>query len=85
MNLTAEDGHVRADRVQELFKERGSLTRCSLATGIKMGKLETLKFGVAYGTGSRGVTLRTIRRLADYFDVSIDWLCGRSDVKEVQK
>ena len=33
-------------------------------------------------TGQRGASLEVACALADYFDVSLDYLCGRSDVPE---
>lgn len=35
-----------------------------------------------YETGSRKPDMETIQRFADYFDVSIDYMIGRSDSKE---
>ncbi|PWG65019.1 XRE family transcriptional regulator [Bifidobacterium callitrichidarum] len=32
--------------------------------------------------GRANYTLRDLSRLADYFDVSIDYLTGRSDIKQ---
>ncbi|MDO4307577.1 MAG: helix-turn-helix transcriptional regulator [Eubacteriales bacterium] len=38
-----------------------------------------------YETGSRGIPIEMLIRLADYYDISIDYLVGRTDRKEVLK
>ena len=38
--------------------------------------LRALKY---YGTGEREPSLSVLIALADFFDVSLDYLCGRSD------
>ena len=42
----------------------------------------TLKQVQRYESGDSEPTLSKLLRLADYFDVSLDYLCGRSDVAE---
>ena len=64
--------------------------------GIKLKELRTEKglsqrqFGEIFGvcnqtvsfweTGSREPDLDTIVKIADYFEVSIDYLCGRNEI-----
>lgn len=42
----------------------------------------TLKQVQRYELGENEPTLSVLLRLSDYFDVSLDYLVGRSDVKE---
>jgi len=37
-----------------------------------------------YETGEKEPTLGVLIKLADYFDVSLDWLTGRSETRERQ-
>lgn len=50
----------------------------SLADSIGVS-VRALKY---YGSGERQPTLPVLFALADYFDVSLDYLVGRSDVAE---
>lgn len=38
-----------------------------------------------YETGSREIPLELLIRLADYYDVSLDYLTGRTDKKKMRK
>lgn len=38
-----------------------------------------------YETGTRGIPIEMLIRLADYYNTSIDYLVGRTDRKEVLK
>lgn len=38
-----------------------------------------------YETGSRGIPIETLIRLADYYNISIDYLVGRTNRKEMLK
>lgn len=38
-----------------------------------------------YETGSRGIPIEMLIRLADYYDISVDYLLGRTDRKEMLK
>lgn len=38
-----------------------------------------------YETGSRGIPIEMLIRLADYYDISVDYLLGRTDKKEMLK
>lgn len=38
-----------------------------------------------YETGTRGIPIEMLIRLADYYETSIDYLVGRTDRKEVLK
>ena len=64
-------------RVRELRKAKG-LTQGELAeiVGIKARQFRNLEAGTSYPS------YLTLIALADYFDVSIDYLVGRSDVAE---
>ena len=38
-----------------------------------------------YGTGSRNIPVEMLIRLANYYDISVDYLVGRTDKKEMNK
>ena len=38
-----------------------------------------------YETGSRNIPIEMLVRLANYYDISIDYLVGRTDKKEMNK
>ena len=38
-----------------------------------------------YETGSRNIPVEMLIRLANYYDISVDYLVGRSDKKEMNK
>lgn len=64
------------DRLRELRKERGlTLDWVSVGTNINSVYLSR------YETGKVSPSIPTLIRLADYYDVSIDYLVGRSDVR----
>jgi transcriptional regulator with XRE-family HTH domain len=65
------------ERIKELRTSRG-LTQKQLAkeTGLSERGIQN------YELGERVPTLQAAIALADYFDVSLDYLVGRSDVAE---
>ena len=38
-----------------------------------------------YETGSRNIPVEMLIRLANYYDISVDYLVGRTDKKEMNK
>lgn len=38
-----------------------------------------------YETGSRNIPIEMLIRLANYYDISVDYLIGRTDKKEMNK
>ena len=38
-----------------------------------------------YETGSRNIAVEMLIRLANYYDISVDYLVGRTDKKEMNK
>ena len=38
-----------------------------------------------YETGSRNIPVEMVIRLANYYDISVDYLVGRTDKKEMNK
>ena len=38
-----------------------------------------------YETGSRNIPVELVIRLANYYDISVDYLVGRTDKKEMNK
>ena len=38
-----------------------------------------------YETGSRNIPVEMLIRLANYYDISVDYLAGRTDKKEMNK
>ena len=63
-----------SDSVRELLKKNHVLQR-DLAHAVGMYP-QTLSNKIR---GKRPFTLRDLSRIADYFDVSLDYLTGRSD------
>lgn len=60
-----------ADRFRELVPHRGDVARLSEATGMNDSILSKYKRGLTEPTLPQAVAI------ADYFDVSLDWLAGR--------
>jgi len=62
------------ERLAELHSRRSVLKKdAAKAAGL------SLMGYYRYEKGDREPTLSTLLRLADFFDVSLDYLCGRSD------
>lgn len=66
------------NRIRDLRKER-RLTQAELASVLKVSA-RTIGF---YETGERDPDTDTLRKLADFFCVSIDYLLERSDIKDL--
>lgn len=64
------------NRIKELRKQNG-MTQASLAKVLKVSD-RTVGF---YETGGRDPDTDTLIKLADFFDVSVDYLLGRSDIR----
>lgn len=65
------------NRIKELRTERG-ITQADLA---KILKISDRAVGY-YENGDREPDYSTLLKIADYFDVSIDYLLGASDIKK---
>ena len=65
------------NKIRELRKER-NMTQADLAKVLKVSS-RTIGF---YETGDRDPDTETLGKLADYFATSIDYLLGRSDIKQ---
>ncbi len=62
------------DRFSELRKiNKATYPAISKEIGVS---LRALKY---YGSGEREASMSVLIALADYFNVSLDYLCGRSD------
>lgn len=59
------------ERLHELTKERGTMARLSEGSGISTGLLSN------YKSGKFEPSLTNAILIADFFDVSLDWLAGR--------
>jgi transcriptional regulator with XRE-family HTH domain len=66
------------NRIRDLRKER-ALTQAELAEVLKVSA-RTIGF---YETGQRDPDTDTLRKLADHFCISIDYLLGRSDIRDL--
>ena len=68
---------LRELRQREQFSVKAELSRMELAkrTGVSISMIESIEIG------RREPGIKTLIALADYFNVSIDYLVGRSDVK----
>lgn len=68
-----------------MFSER--LKQCRLLHGLTLQKMADI-LGISmrgyqyYESGSREPNLDTLVKIADFYDVSIDWLLGRDDFLE---
>ena len=65
---------IIGERLKQLRKEKG-ITQKTVA--VHLGMVETSYQRFEYGTVRPG--LEKLIALADYFDVSVDYLIGRSD------
>ena len=71
---------TKIPRLFELIKEHGiSSKKLSDDTNISTGNISDWK------TGRSQPSLDKICILADYFNVSVDYLLGRTEIKEVNK
>lgn len=68
---------VLADRLKELRRELG-ISQRDLARSLKLSP-STIAM---YETGQREPDSKTLDHLASFFDVSLDYLVGRSDVRQ---
>jgi len=67
-----------AERMRSLSKEKG-LKKTEVAKGIGLDRSTVTN----YESGKRNnPTAETLQRIADYFDVSIDYLTGKSDIRD---
>lgn len=64
-------------RLQSIRKEKG-MTQVMVAQKIRITERQYQR----YEAGENEPTLSVLLRLADFFDVSLDYLAGRSDVPE---
>lgn len=67
------------ERIVRLRLERGLSTK-DCAAGCNM----TLRAYQYYEAGKREPLLRALISIADFFNVSLDYLVGRSDVREIK-
>ena len=69
-----------AERVKELRLEHG-------LTQDKLGKIIGVKnFSIySYEKGRACPEMKSLVKMAEYFDVSLDYLAGRTDKREVNK
>lgn len=67
-------------RLKQLRKERG-ISQLKLALDLNMNQNSISR----YETGEREADYKTLIKFADYFDVSLDYLLGRSDKKDSYK
>ncbi|MDU2421554.1 MAG: helix-turn-helix transcriptional regulator [Bifidobacterium scardovii] len=74
MRLQDYGDDAQVKRIKKLAKEVG-VKQCDIAQGIGLSK----QVFSAKMNGRRALTLRDISRIADFFDVSVDFLLGRSD------
>jgi len=63
-----------AERMRELRKER-NLRQEQLAVALNLGMATYCR----YEQGKREPTASVLERIADYYDVSVDYLLGRCD------
>lgn len=69
-----------SDRLQELQKQSGILKK-DIAQAVGLSIMGYYR----YERGEREPSMSTLIALADYFDVSLDYLVGRSDEPKWRK
>ncbi|HCW51046.1 MAG TPA: hypothetical protein DGR79_03115 [Clostridiales bacterium] len=74
MGAMAEAGF--GERLKTLLEER-DMTQAELARTLHLGKSTVSQ----YISGVRSPDLGTVRKIAEFFSVSIDYLIGRTDVR----
>lgn len=67
-----------AERMKELRTEK-NLSQGKLAAELKIGTATYCRYEA--GTREPGASL--LDRMADYYDVSVDYLLGRTDIREI--
>ena len=67
-------------RLKSLRKEKG-ISQLKLALDLNMSQNSISR----YETGEREADYRTLILIADYFDVSIDYLLGRTDNPKINR
>ena len=67
-------------RLKEL-REKHQMSQCLLGEKLNMNQ-NTIS---QYETGLREASYATLIKLADYFDVSVDYLLGRTDNPELNR
>lgn len=71
---------ILSDRLEELKQERNvTHKQVALATGIKPGAYSK------YVRGTRQPDIETLIKIADYFNVSLDYLVGREEKPNLNK
>lgn len=68
------------ERIRNLREDR-DMTQTELAAVLNCSQ-RTYSY---YESGGHDIPTETLVRLADYYDVSIDYLLGRTDRKEVNR
>ena len=64
------------ERLKQLRKER-KVTQSDVASALGV----TMRQYQRWESGEQTTVLENLIALADYFDVSLDYLCGRSDMR----
>ena len=67
-------------RLKELRKQR-KISQLKLAMDLSLSQNSISR----YETGERQADYNTLIRIADYFDVSIDYLLGRTDNPKINR
>ena len=67
-------------RLKELRKQKG-ISQLKLAMELNTNQNTISR----YETGEREPGINELIRIADYFDVSIDYLLERTDIRNIQK
>ncbi len=67
-------------RLQELRKGRG-ISQVKLSMDLHLNQNSISR----YESGEREADYRTLIKIADYFDVSIDYLLGRTDKPQINR
>lgn len=74
MNNQNDDNKIIGEKVKQVRKDSGD-TQDDLALKLNLSKQAVSKIE----QGRVALTFDNARRIADIYDISTDWLCGRSD------
>lgn len=82
---------IRKDRLDELIEELYQITepKNKLGYGLQLFVrsigISNSSFNRVYYQENGDFSIDLLVKICDYFDVSLDWLMGRSDVKKIAR
>ena len=80
LSIGKEVPHMKFQRIQDLRTD-ADLSQKQLSEILHISQRSYSH----YETGSRNIPVEMLIRLANYYDISVDYLVGRTDKKEMNK